>query len=241
MSATVTQAPDYLRQRGFFNPAEHEYASYTQVGVGGIGSFAAFAVAKMGVPYVTLIDPDIVEAHNLPNQMFDTADADYHKVEAMAEQIERVAPACLVRPNIAAVYEHGWEPGDGAEFGQLQGVVGSGLDSMKARSDLWSTSIKYNPLVPLYIDGRLDGQSVVIYAVNPCDPEDIEQYERTLLDDDAVPAGVCTERNIIDVGFFVGAQFARAVRRYYTDQPVDKITVYDANTNTLHKGGWLPL
>lgn len=237
MTATLT-APDYLRGKGFFDPAKHEHASYTQVGVGGIGSFASFAVAKMGVPYITLIDPDLVEAHNLPCQMFFNDQADIHKVTAMQDNIEAHDELAQITTRIARITDHGWEGTD--EVGRLSGVVGSGLDSMKARYDLWHQAVRMNPTIPLYIDGRLDGQSIVIYAVKPWDLEDVEQYEATLKDDDEVGTGSCTERAIIDVGFTVGAQMARMVRRHYADEPNDKITVVDSNTNQVFRGGWLP-
>jgi len=237
--STALATPDYLRGKGFFDPAKHESASYTQVGVGGIGSFASFAVAKMGVPHITLIDPDLVEPHNLPCQMFDAEHADWHKVTAAASQIN-LATGGEIDPTtiIARITEHGWDGTD--EVGRLSGVVGSGLDSMKARHDLWHQAVRMNPTIPLYIDGRLDGQSIVIYAIRPWDLEDVEQYEATLKDDDEVGTGSCTERAIIDVGFTVGAQMARMVRRHYADEPNDKITVVDANTNQVFRGGWLP-
>lgn len=233
---TTLVKPDYLRGKGFFDPEQHEFASYTQVGVGGIGSFAAFAIAKMGVPYLTLIDPDLVEPHNLPSQMFTTEDADSHKVDALQRHIGDVSDA-EVWAMIARITAEGWQ---GDKPAQLRSIVGSGLDSMTARHDLWHQAVKLNPMVPMYIDARLDGQSVVIYNVNPCDFEDIEAYEATLKSDDEVAAGSCTERAIIDVGFTVGAQMARQVRRHYGDQPNDRITVIDAESNRVFSGGWLP-
>lgn len=235
---TTLVKPDYLRGKGFFDPEAHEYASYTQVGVGGIGSFAAFAIAKMGVPYLTLIDPDLVEPHNLPSQMFDTHLVDENKVFACEWHIEQVAPDATVKPHVARITDTGWD--GSSPPNQLTGVVGSGLDSMLARHDLWHQAVKLNPLVPMYIDARLDGQTVVIYNVNPCDFDDIEAYEATLKSDDEVPAGSCTERAIIDVGFTVGAQMARQVRRHYGDQPNDHVTYVNAETNRVFSGDWLP-
>lgn len=229
--------PDYMRQTGIFDPSLHEHASCTFVGVGGIGSFAAFAVAKLGIPNITLIDPDVVEAHNLPSQMYPTsADGELKSVALAREIVLNTGTVCV--PCSGRITEDGWD-GPAALPRPLRGVVVSGLDSMKARRDLWEQCLRMNVNVPLYLDGRLDGQLLVIYAVCPYNMEDIEQYEATLLSDDEVPAGVCTARNIIDVGFTVGAQMARAVRLHYTDTPPDKITVINQATNTITKGGWI--
>src|ERR1700748_433265 len=84
---------DYTRQRDFFNPTEVN-ASATIAGCGGIGSFTAFALAKLGVQHFTLIDFDTVDEHNLPNQMFSVASYDFAdgdvgrlKVDALADQL----------------------------------------------------------------------------------------------------------------------------------------------------------
>lgn len=229
-----TAAPDYLRQQGFFDPAKHPHASVTFVGVGGIGSFASFAVAKLGVPNITLVDPDVVEAHNLPSQMFHPSHEGIPKVNAMAEQLESVT-GVDVRIRYCEDYLE--------DMPKPQGVVVSGLDSMEARQHLWDQHLRMNPRVPLYIDGRIDGQMIVLYAIKPWDLRDVKEYEATLLSDDEVPAGLCTERAIIDVGFMLGSQIARYVRLHFTDKgdQIPKIMVVNQETMNITKGGWIDL
>lgn len=221
----------FMRQTGIFDPAKNPHASATFVGVGGIGSFAAFATAKLGIPHITLIDPDDVEEHNIPCQLFQVRDLGDSKVAALEAQI-------LDSTANFGVWTEDKFLGEIPKQ-DYKGLIVSGLDSMSARHELWHEKLKFNPHVPLYIDGRLDGQTIVIYAVNPCNMEDIEQYEATLASDDDVVAGVCTERSIIDVGFMVGSLISRMVRLHYTDQPIDRITVVDQKELTIAKGGWL--
>lgn len=248
MTDTLIVAPDYLRQQGFFDPARHPDASCTFIGVGGIGSFASFAVAKLGIPNITLIDPDAVEPHNLPSQMFDTSQAFDWKVEAAWNNIMLVNPDVNINVFRSRIEADGWH----AEWSDtdpetdeprlpqlLAGPMVSGLDSMTARHDLWHQVLRFNPAVPLYIDGRLDGQQIVLYAINPCDMKDVEQYEATLLSDDEVMAGSCTERAIIDVGFTIAAQITRMIRLYYADQVPAKQTVINMEHNVTLKGGWI--
>lgn len=229
--------PDYLRQQGFFDPAENANAACTFIGVGGIGSFASFAIAKLGVPHITLIDPDHVEPHNLPSQMFDGTQAFDSKVEAAASNIRILNPDLDLDWYQASIEDDGW-----SEDVRLRGIVISGLDSMRARSNLWHQALKMNVSCPLYIDGRLDGQTIVIYALKPWDLHDVENYEKQALfhDDDAL-TGLCTERAIIDVGFTIAAQITRLVRRHYAGQSVPNITVINMDTNVVRHGGWLPL
>lgn len=223
---TITR-PSFIRQTGIFNPAENEHASVTFVGCGGIGSFAAFATAKLGIPNITLVDPDRVEEHNIPSQMYDVHNVDDLKVNALAWQLSNLGV-----PNLTPHPEYL------CDMPMPRGVVVSGLDSMAARIELWENKLKLNPNVDLYIDGRLDGQLLVFYALRPWDLEAIEKYEQTLASDDEVPAGVCTERNIIDVGFMVGSLVARMIRLHLTDQPVDPITVVNQASLQITKGEW---
>ncbi len=205
-------AVSYMRQEGWFNPAEHPDAGVTLVGVGGIGSPLALALAKLGMPNLTLIDPDTVERHNLPNQMFQRASEGQWKVQAVQDMIDlvshvstRTAPDCL------------------EDQRRFTGVVASGLDSMKARANLWER-LKLKPSVPLYIDGRLAGEHIVIYAVNPCDLDDIAFYEHEGMytDEGASAVPVCTRQSIIDVGFMVAGLMTRMIRRHFAGEPVEQ-------------------
>lgn len=222
--------PNYMKTTGFFNPSQHGFASVTQVGVGGIGSFAGLALAKMGVPRLRLIDPDHVEAHNLPSQMYTVNDLNAPKVEALAYHVNLHAPECDVTTEQVRL-EDTDKP--------FVGVVCSGLDSMEARAALWE-KVKLSPNVDLLIDGRLDGEMVVIYTCHPNRPEDAEQYALTLhSDEEGDEPGLCTHRNIIDVGFTVGAQIARLTRLHLNDQEVPPITVINQHTNVISQGGWV--
>lgn len=67
------------------------------VGVGGVGSWAAEALARSGVGRLTLIDLDHVAESNLNRQVHATGPTiGQAKVDAMAERIARFAPGCAV-------------------------------------------------------------------------------------------------------------------------------------------------
>ena len=67
------------------------------VGVGGVGSWAAEAVARSGVARLTLIDLDHIAESNINRQIhaLDTT-LGQAKVQAMRERIARINPDCLV-------------------------------------------------------------------------------------------------------------------------------------------------
>lgn len=67
------------------------------VGVGGVGSWTAEALARSGVGTLTLIDLDNVAESNINRQIHALTDTvGKAKVEAMRERIAQINPACVV-------------------------------------------------------------------------------------------------------------------------------------------------
>lgn len=67
------------------------------VGIGGVGSWTAEALARTGVGRLTLIDLDMVAESNTNRQIHALGDIyGKAKVDAMAERIRAINPACVV-------------------------------------------------------------------------------------------------------------------------------------------------
>lgn len=67
------------------------------VGIGGVGSWTAEALARSGVGTLTLIDLDNVAESNINRQIHALTDTvGKAKVEAMRERISQINPACVV-------------------------------------------------------------------------------------------------------------------------------------------------
>lgn len=216
---------DFTRGRDFFDPSQVD-ARVTIVGCGGIGSFAATALGKLGIQDLMLIDPDIVEVHNVPNQFF-TLEAAHNKtpkVEALSAVINDFSVA-----NVSTRQDR-LENVD-----RYSGVVVSALDSMKARTSLWK-KLRHNINVPLLIDARLGGQNIVIYTVDPRKPAQVKRYEETLYSDDEAQEAPCTARAVIDVGLVVGALITRTVRLYFSGQKFEHTLWYNQQTLTVMTG-----
>lgn len=226
----------YKRQLGFYDPSERGSDSVNIIGLGGIGSFAAFGVAKLGVPNITVIDDDTVELHNVPNQFHGVfaAETGLPKVESMCDIFSTFASetgTTAIKGRIGQDTPGEWAP---------EGVVISGVDSMSSRMDIWRKgSIKFNPRVSHYIDARIAGQLVVIYCVNPNDLEDCKHYEQTLHDDSEAIAASCTERGVIDVGLTVGALLTNMTRHALTGGDVAPVTSVNLASTPINSGDWI--
>ena len=100
-----SEAPDLERrfagvarlygEQGF---ARLRAARIAVVGVGGVGSWAAEALARSHVGAISLIDLDHIAESNTNRQIHALGDAyGMAKVEAMAERVRAINPACTVR------------------------------------------------------------------------------------------------------------------------------------------------
>jgi molybdopterin/thiamine biosynthesis adenylyltransferase len=211
---------EYLRQLDLVAPAALETPVHL-IGCGGIGSFTALALGKLGCSRLHLYDDDRVEEHNIPNQLFRMSDVGRPKAEALAEIVELFTG---MRPQ-AAVRR--------IEVDRLQGIVVSGVDSMAARKIIWRRSIRYRAGIPLYLDGRLGAETCRIYAVRPADPEDVRCYEQSLYDDGQAAPLSCTAGAIIYTGFAVASLLADEVKKFATGESVAREILYDLKTLTL--------
>ena len=80
-------------------------ASVAVFGIGGVGSYAAEALARAGVGRLTLVDHDVIDVTNINRQIHAlTETVGAAKTETMACRIHSINPACVVR-EIRAFYQ----------------------------------------------------------------------------------------------------------------------------------------
>ena len=80
-------------------------ASVAVFGIGGVGSYAAEALARAGVGRLTLVDYDVIDVTNINRQIHAlTETVGAAKTETMARRIHSINPACVVR-EIRAFYQ----------------------------------------------------------------------------------------------------------------------------------------
>ena len=124
------------------------------VGVGGVGSWAAEALARSGVRALTLIDLDHVAESNINRQV----QADSHtlgaaKVLALRERIAAIHPQCIVTPVEAFVEAANWPM-------LLEGAVIDGVidacDQVRAKLVLAQWALETS--APLVIAGAAGGK-----------------------------------------------------------------------------------
>ncbi|HZX32773.1 MAG TPA: tRNA cyclic N6-threonylcarbamoyladenosine(37) synthase TcdA [Rhodocyclaceae bacterium] len=123
------------------------------VGIGGVGSWAAEALARSGVGALTLIDLDMVAESNTNRQIHALGDVyGKAKVDAMAERILAINPDCRIR-----TIEDFIAPDNTAEFlaGPFDAVVDA-IDQVKAKAAMVAHCRRHQ--LPVVTAGAAGGQ-----------------------------------------------------------------------------------
>lgn len=190
---------DFANQLDLFNPRRHNQTVHI-IGMGGIGSEVFRQVLGVGIRHIEIWDDDAVEGHNLPSQLiYPKRDLGKLKVLSAAsyaeymgyDDITLTAHAERVTPDTP-----------------LEGIVISGVDSMDSRKDIWQ-AIGENPLVELYLDGRIGGEQLTYFSAIPLDSQSMDDYAATLFEQEHAAQLLCGSRVICYTtaalaGFLVG-------------------------------------
>ena len=211
---------DFLRQLDIVSPQQLR-TPITVIGCGGIGSPTVIALAKMGCTEITVYDPDHVEPHNLPNQLFRIEDCSRPKTEALAD-LAKLLTGTGVKAMVEAVVSQ-----------RLGGLVIGAVDSMVARKHIWDNCIRFNPKIPLYIDARMSSEVCRIFSIKPIDPEDVRFYEGTLYGDEEALEESCTSRAIIYNVFMAASLITHQVKTFLVHEPVSRELAFDFKTLTF--------
>jgi len=192
----------------------------TVIGVGGIGSFAVLALAKMGCSDITVYDDDSVEIRNLPNQYYKVADVGRPKVAALRNIVRDFTDTEITAINNKFAEQ------------PLSGIVISAVDSMDVRKAIWQR-VRYNPKVRLYLDGRFGAEVLRLYSVNPLDPDDIRLYEDSLYpSSEALPVR-CTAKSIMYTVLAVSSLISGQVKKHCMGEKYVREITFDLKLTHL--------
>lgn len=102
-------------------------------GLGGVGSWAAEALARVGVGRLSLIDGDVVAVSNINRQLIaDHESVGEEKTACMAARLRRINPAAKIE-----AFPQFYRAGDGAFLDQLApDAILDAIDDVKAKLDL---------------------------------------------------------------------------------------------------------
>lgn len=153
---------DIRKHLEFFNPLELDEEIHV-IGVGAIGSNIATQLARLGINKIHIWDFDIVNEHNITNQIFTSEDVGKPKVEAVKDYLLKINPNMKVITH----KKYGNQP--------LKGFIFSCVDSMETRHRI-AEMHQYNRFIKLVIDTRIGLERGQVLATNWRDEERVSNY-----------------------------------------------------------------
>jgi len=173
------------------------------IGAGAIGSATVVTLAKMGCADITVWDDDLLEEHNIPNQLCKPSMVGQPKVEALKELTLELTEVTIKAENRRYRGQ------------KLRGMVIAAVDSMDARQVIWKR-VKLDVHVPLLIDARMGAEFARIYTVHPCNADEVDFYEANLYSSAQAERLPCSARSIIYCPTVVAGLVALLVKQHAT-------------------------
>ena len=203
----------YIRQLDIINQEELNFPIHI-IGAGGIGSWTALLLAKMGCPDISIYDDDHVKEHNIASQFYTLDNLDDGKNWTLQANVyEQTGINLKAKHNIDEELIE-------------QGLVIIAIDSMLERIRLAEIYRNKNLYI---IDGRMGGLQLEIYCANS------NIYPQTLINPLDVSPESCTARAICFNCAVISGLIANYVRQYAKHELQNQELTLGFNNLTLLK------
>lgn len=212
---------ELIRHLELFNP--HTFNTpIVVIGTGASGSWLVLQLAKLGITDITVYDFDVVEEHNIPNQIFDLEQIGEPKVHALKNYIE-----CSTGTNIKTKNEK-------YERQRLNGIVFLMVDSMAERKRIWDKCIKMKTAIPLMIEPRMGMSLGRVYTIEPTNLSHIKEYEATLYDDSEGEVSACgASMSVITSAMMIASMCTRTLINFHNNIEIDNEIIIDMMYNNF--------
>ena len=196
----------YSRQKDIVPADRIAVCKATVIGVGAIGRQVASQLAAIGIPWLQLIDFDVVEESNLASQGYFEDDIGRHKVNATADLCQNI--------------NHHLEVHEIKERFKRETVIGNILfccvDKIDIRKLIWQA---VNKKVDFFCDGRMSAEVLRILAA--CDSKSRKHYPGTLFNSGEAFVGPCTAKTTIYCANIAAGLMLAQFTRYLRQLPID--------------------
>jgi len=207
-------------------------------GVGGIGSYVGFLIARLNPEMLVLMDGDSVEAGNLSGQLYGRANLGRTKVNALASFIREYTDNNSINAIVG-------------KFNQLSSgapIMICGFDNMEARKIFfrtWKSQLIVEEASPrefLFIDGRLSAEEFQIFCIRGDDVKNQQLYESEYLfaDEEAEPT-ICSYKQTSFAACMIASFIVNLFVNFTTnlcepliDRELPFLTTYQADTMYLN-------
>ncbi|MHC4356848.1 MAG: HesA/MoeB/ThiF family protein [Planctomycetota bacterium] len=204
--STKQQNERYSRQRDIVPAERIADCKATVIGVGAIGRQVALQLSAIGIPWLQLIDPDIVEWSNLASQGYLEGDMGKLKVNATSDLCWRINANSQIHA-VPERFRRSMEIGN---------IVFCCVDRIDVRRMIWQAT---QDNVSFFADGRMSAE--VLRILTACDIESRKHYPTTLFRADEAFVGPCTAKTTIYCANIAAGLMLGQFTKYLRQLPVD--------------------
>lgn len=223
---TMTQL-DTRRHMDIFNPYDFGNTAVTVIGAGATGSWLVLELAKLGIQNITVWDFDVVEEHNIPNQIFGLQHVGLPKVVALQEIILDYTGLEIKVKN------------ERFESGRLRDYVFLMVDSMTGRKEIFDSSIRGKSAIKLMIEPRMGLNEARIYNVNPMSLTHQKQWDAAWYPDDEAEVSACgTSQAVITTALLTASFTARQLINHVNEVELSNEILIDPMYNNIYETRW---
>lgn len=182
------------------------------VGSGGIGASTVLALAKFGIEHITVFDFDLLEDHNVPNQLLPMRAGPFSMIG-----VEKVAGLVhLVREmtglTIRAKAER-WEPEENREYD----IIIAAVDNMATRMQLFEY-FESHAAAQLFIEARMSAETFRVYAVPKNDVKAYQKWVAEWAPDEEMDEIPCTEKATIYNSFLIAGIIGLTIKTFIANK-----------------------
>lgn len=202
---------NYSRQLELYD-ADNRQDSVYVIGAGATGSWLTLILGKLGVYHISVIDYDVIEEHNLPNQFFKNNQVGMFKVNALQKNMDDYYSKTDRRINrqVAAIGTPPNENTSSISFDRVNDVIQRDInngrqvtlfclvDSMTARKEILEGLLSEGCNNIRFIETRMGLTGYRIYDIDLSNDKEIEKYKETLYSDEEAEVSACgTSQSIV--------------------------------------------
>ena len=196
----------YSRQKDIVPSDRIVNCKATVIGVGAIGRQVASQLTAIGIPWLQMIDFDVVEESNLASQGYFEDDLKRFKVHATADICHQINPHL----ELYTVNERF------KRTAKIGNIVFCCVDKIETRRLIWE-SVKDKS--SFYCDGRMSAE--VLRVLTAYDLKSRKHYPTTLFPSEEAFVGPCTARTTIFCANIAAGLMVAQFAKYLRQLPVD--------------------
>jgi len=223
----------FTRQLGLLNQDWFLTNRISLIGAGNLGSPLGLNISKVGFREVYIYDPDYIEAHNVPNQLFTSDSVRKPKVQSLVNFMYKQRPS-----NVQFI---GWRKKVSLNSPMLfdSEIMVVQTDNIKSRLETFILTLLYNDVYKYnfryFIEAGTHAYTSKIYIVDLQDKKQVSLYfekiyERLLAPSQDLP---CTERSTFFYANFISSVIMGYLRNLSVGDSIPYETWIDLKNNQV--------